>query len=221
MWGIYTMSFFKQDIEKDIEKEKKLQARIKDNAKLLKQKEELLEQKKITKNTYNAIKPKGFWKRFFDIRGRIKRIQDYFRPEHTLLINMELRNGFHRLFMVSIKGNKFKYDNGTYVIDDEFKYYDLGARTYCLDYHQDLSFPIRRKIDINKIKALVSQEGITDVDTAINPLTLKQFIESEVIQKVMRGADMDQVFKFLKAVLIYVAIITTTMLLLYIQSSGI
>jgi len=224
------MNFFKQDIEKDIKKEKILQEKVKKKLKLFKQKEQikkekfkkkeqLKKEKAFTKSIYDVMKVKG---RFpFNIFSRIRKLKDRFWPQKTLLVNMELSNGLHKLFWVSIERNKFEFQKGTYIIDNELKYYNLGARTYCLDYHQELAFPVQRRIDVNQLKKIVTMEGITDVDTAINPLTLKQFIESEVIQKVMRGADMDKVFHFMKAMLVYVAIVTTILLLIYVQSSGI
>lgn len=64
-------------------------------------------------------------------------------------------------------------------------------------------------------------EGITDVDTAINPFALKYFIEGEVIQKVLQGVELDKAMRFLKLVAIISLLVVLANFLLNLQTSGV
>ena len=174
------------------------------------------EVKSIVKE-HSKLKKKGFT----DVKGLIKEKKDAFYPERTMLVNMELRNGFHTTLIIFLKKPYFTFANGNYIIDDDFKYYDVSSKLWCLDYHQDISFPIKRHIDVNKINKLMRNKGVSDVDNAINPMTLKQLIESDVVQKVMKGAELDEVFKFLKLMIILTFIGVCIIIVILIKSTGI
>jgi len=166
---------------------------------------------------YNPIKTKKGW---FDFSAYYRIFKDKLRPQRTYLINMELRNGMHQLFTISCSNESFKYDGSEYVIDNEFKYYVLSAGCYCLDYHQDLSIPIKRIVPLNEIKKGINSLGVTEVETAINPRTLRMFIESEVIQKVLQGQAMGNMLKNLMIICALGTIASVCHLLIYMSKSG-
>lgn len=210
------MSFFKPDIDKERRKQEELKRRIKEQEAKLKVQREYKEQQEETKRMYNALRMKSL----LDLSTLFTKIKLFFKGRDRMLIHMELTTGFHTQFVTTVKNNQFVYKGCSYIIDDEFKYYDLSAKMFALDYHQNINIPIQRKIPLNELKKIVESAGITDVETAINPLTLKQFIESEVIQKVMKGAELDKVFSFIKLMLILIAVASVVTLLIVVQSSG-
>lgn len=167
--------------------------------------------------TYDAIKKSGI----FDLKGIWREFRNKHFPEQVYLINMELRNGFFAQFMITTKTETFRYMGGEYLIDDDLKYYNVSARMWSLDYHQDLVMAIRRKVDVNTLKKAIQHKGITDIDTATNPFSLREFIKSEVIQKVLKGADLDAVFRFMKNMLILNVAGTAVLIILILRSMGI
>ena len=134
---------------------------------------------------------------------------------------MELRNGHHIHFIAYTPDEKFIYRNGTYVIDNSLKYYDISSGLWCLDYHEDIVLPIQRKIDVNHIKGTLEMVGVTDTESAINPSTLERFIKSEVIQKVLKGAEMDEIFKFLKLMVILILVVCIIHFIIFLKASGV
>ncbi|MGM0495437.1 MAG: hypothetical protein ACQERX_02120 [Bacillota bacterium] len=177
----------------------------------------------ITTNTqdsktkpYNVTKHKS-WS---DIKGILKSIKIKLNPEKAMLINMELDNGEHTQFTTFINKNHFVRNKKLYIIDDELKYYNISANMWCLDYHESLSIPIKRDLELTKLKREMIDKGITDVDKAINPSNLKQFIDDAVIEKVMKGQKMDDFFHFIKIMVIIIAIMSFLTLALFIKESG-
>ncbi len=148
-------------------------------------------------------------------------IKNKMNPDKELLINMELDNGLHTTFIVLIKNNSFTYKGKSYIIENEFKYFNLNASLWCLDYHESFVCPIQRKINITEIKRQVIGKGITDIDRAINPLTLEQFIESQVIEKVMKGQALDELMRFLKIMSIITVVIALIHFGMFLKASGI
>lgn len=214
------MSFFKSYEEKLKEEERKqdeYKKKIMIRQAELEAKKQLKEEKQNTVKAFSIMQRTkvGWWKAFKN------NMKERFFSTKVMLIHMELRNGFHIQFIAKIRQNEFSYDKGTYIIDDDLKYYDMSAKMWSLDYHQDIAVPVLRKVPVSKIKKAIETKGITDIDTAINPITLKQFIESEVIQKVMKGEEMDKVFKFLKFMLILNVLISAVTAIVILQSSGI
>jgi len=145
-----------------------------------------------------------------------------FNSSRCFIINMLLLNGMRRTYLVKITNEgTFKINNKEYVIDESLKYYDVAIGLYCLDYHESVSLPYKNKIKINDIMDGMEKAKISDVETAINPSTLRRFITSQVIEKVLKGAEMDDVFKFIKIFLILIFIGVAGCLIILIQTSGI
>lgn len=153
-----------------------------------------------------------------DLEGYKREFKDAKKPGKTFMVNMELRNGMHTHFMVILQWGYFDYEGGRYIIDDDYKYYDVSSKIYCLDYHQDCCIPLKRKFNINAVYTAVSTSTDIETDTSINPKSLKTFMESDIIQKVMKGAEMEAWIKFIKLMLIIITVINGIILILMIKA---
>ena len=165
------------------------------------------------KQHLNLIKRQSF----LDIKGYLDERKDKKNPGQTFMVNMELRNGMFTHFLVVLKAGYFDFDNARYIIDDEYKYYDITSKIYCLDYHQDCCLPIRRRFHMNDIYDAVKNSNELETESAINPVSLKIFMESDIIQKVMKGAEMDNWIKFVKLMLIVLTCITAITLIVLLK----
>lgn len=159
---------------------------------------------------YSAIK-KQTW---------IKKLQNKFFPASVYLINMQLRNGFHNTFLISTNSNSFKYKGGNYVIDETLKYYNINAKCFSIDYHQDLSIPVRREIQIDEIKKAVKNSGLTEEEMSLNPKVLQSFIDSKIAEGVLRGQQIDEFLRMLKLWLVVIGIVVLIHFALFMKASG-
>jgi len=222
------MSFFKKSDTDIIEKERALIEKEKEHnlhvIQIQKEKLKLLEEKKELKNLRSERvelfnKLKAFDK--FSLTYYKNLWNNKFNPSLCFLVNMRLQNGFCRTYLIKTSKNSFKINNKEFVIDEELKYYDSSLGYYCYDYHENFSLPFKNTVEINDIKEGVENSGITDVETAINPSTLRRFITSEVIEKVLKGTELDDVFKFIKLFLILIFIGVAICVVILLQTSGI
>jgi hypothetical protein len=165
------------------------------------------------KDKLNLIKRKHM----LDLKGYLDERKDKKNPGQSFMVNMELRNGMHTHFLVMLAGGFFDYEDGRYIIDDNYKYYDVSSKIYCLDYHQDCSIPLKRRFNMLDVYRALEGAEDADTETAINPKSLKIFMESDIIQKVMRGAEMENWIKFVKLMLIILTVISSVMLLLLLK----
>ena len=147
---------------------------------------------------YNVTKPKNR----FDIKGHKFRFISKYFPLSTFLINMQLTNGRRMQFIIRVKDGGFRFDNGFYIVDDEMRYYNATANMWCLDYHEELCFPLDLRVNINKVKSDLIKSSLVELKTAINPQSLQAFMESNIIQKLLAGASLDDSMKFMKMMII-------------------
>ena len=166
----------------------------------------------------SAITPPAEIDKKLSIPEKIKR---FFNLKRAIIINMETTPGDYDTFYAYPEDNSFIWRNRSYIIDNTCKYYNRRFKSWCLDYHEEFTLPIQRKIDIEKIKKSMLTSGVTDVDHAFNPTSLRLFMTSDVIQKVIKGADIDKVMNFIKMLLIIILIIAAVNCLITIQASGI
>ena len=177
--------------------------------------EKILEDDKL--KSYNILKGKSkfswiYWKEWYLLKYRVG---------SAVLINMELLNGFHRLFIVKEKDEGFVFKSKKYLFDDESKYYNIDAKLYTFDYHEGLVLPVKRKIPMTTIKkTLESTEGI-DIEYAINPSTLQRFMTAKIAEGVMKGTQLDEFFRKINMFIIVIMIAVLVHLALFIYASGI
>jgi hypothetical protein len=141
-------------------------------------------------------------------------------PQEALMITMELRNGQHDCFVVVPTGQSFFYKKGTYILDNELKYYHMGARMHALDYHQDFAMPIRKSIPVNEISKALASSQVSEIIYATNPLTLENFLVSKIAEGIMKGQQIDEYLKQMKLILIITMVSSVLMLLLFVVKSG-
>ena len=171
---------------------------------------------KATFKEYDTVKQGSV----FDINRWIRILRSKTQKTTTLYVNMELRNGMHTQFVAYISHPYFIYKKGLYIVDDELKYWNETVKMFALDYHQDLSLPVRKKINVNEIKHTVESVGGFEVETALNPHSLKQWLESDVVQKIIKGQELDQFMRRLMLISIIAALSSIAMLLLFMWKSG-
>ena len=159
-------------------------------------------------------------KKWTDITGMKYRLMSKYHPLSTIKVNMELTNGEVMPFVTRIKDGGFVFDNGWYIIDEKYKYYDNNAKLYCFDYHEELCLPINKKIKLDEIKKKIYEDEDVELETAINPKSLQKFMESTVIQKLLAGAEMEDSMRKLKMFMIITMIVTIVTLLLVVNMSG-
>tara|TARA_Y100000310_G_scaffold345798_1_gene470097 strand:- start:6330 stop:7136 length:807 start_codon:yes stop_codon:yes gene_type:complete len=204
-------------LKKLVKKTKKVEIRQRAEKKIKKQPEEIkIVDSKI--NPFNITKSKSIlsfsrWKGWF--------FDKYFTGS-IILINMELKNGFHRLFTVREKEEGFVFKDQKYIFDDEMKYYniDAGSGMYAYDYHEALALPLRRKVPITDIKKTIESSSVTDIEYAINPSTLQRFMTAKIAEGVMKGTQLDEFMRKLQMFLIVTMIVVIIHFLLFVYGSG-
>jgi hypothetical protein len=149
------------------------------------------------------------------------KIKAFFKRKKQLLINMELQNGDHVTFLAFPTKGSFKYKDGEYIIDESFKYYNITAKCYALDYHENYTLPIKRTFPSIEIKKQVANSSIKDIHLATNPVLIRAFIESNIAEGVMKGQMVDLFLRAIKMWIIVGVIVTCTHFLVYLYASGI
>jgi hypothetical protein len=136
-----------------------------------------------------------FWKEFFK--------KNYRKRSHFLII-MQTRNGKYDMLTVATDAHYFRYAGGTYYIDPDMVREDIHTNLSSLYYHQDCVAPIRIEINIDKMLEYVKEKGNKDeaIVKALNPNSLRGFIDSQVIEKVLQGAEMMKDIKFMKLLIV-------------------
>ncbi len=152
-----------------------------------------------------------FWKTIFLERKH---------PDKVMLINMELQNGFHLQFLVKEKEGGFSYRGKKYIFDNELKYFNISAKNYAFDYHENFTMPIKRKIPVAKIKQTLEQPGISEIEYMTNPSTLERFIVSRIAEGIMKGQQLDEFFKKINLYILVIMVAVLVHLVLFIWASG-
>ncbi len=153
-----------------------------------------------------------YWKHWF--------IEKYF-PAKCVLINMELINGFHRTFPVVEKDGGFKFREKKYIFDDDSKYYNMDAKLYVFDFHENLVLPVKRKIPVTAIKKTIESTDEIDIEYAINPSTLQRFMTAKIAEGVMKGTMLDEFLRKLQMFIIVIMFTVIVHLALFLWASGI
>lgn len=157
---------------------------------------------------------------FLDIKGLKYSLMSKYHPLSTIKVNMELSNGEVMPFVVRLKNGGFVFDEGWYIIDEKYKFYDNNAKLWCFDYHEELCFPINRRVNLGELKKVIYEDADIELETAINPKSLQKFMESTVIQKLLAGAEMEDSMRKMKMYMIITMILSGVTLLLVVNMSG-
>ena len=189
----------KKRLEKTEQKEfKKLEQKEDDNIKFV---DKTKFQKKFVKKTKFAV-------------------IENLHPNKAIMVNMSLNNGYHTDFVVKLKyDNSFKFDKKTYFVDSDSLYYLLSSRIWCCDFHENFSMAVKRIIPINDIKAEIQQK-IPEIENAINPITLKNFINSKILEAIMDNS-LAKIVKMLLMICAIGVLVNIVHFIMYIQGSGV
>jgi len=121
--------------------------------------------------------------------------------QKIFMILMQNRNGKYSQFTIATAAQTFTYHKGTYYIDPDMVRENVFAKMNMLFYHQDCCIPFKIDFNIGELRSKL-QESNSDVEKAINPITLKSFINAQVIEKVLKGAEMSNELKMIKMIVI-------------------
>lgn len=177
----------------------------------------------LDKQKFYSVKPYKVYQalKWTEIGKIINKWEVQKNQSKVFLIHMELDNGKHRQFTILTEFGSFVFNNKRYLIDEECKYDDIDAKLWCLDYHESLCLPIKRHIprndlireaeqqsekiyemllnhDDSRVRKAIAEIPKPDIVYAINPENLERFMISKVIEKVIKGGEMDDIFSFLK-----------------------
>ena len=148
------------------------------------------------------------------------KMKDKMFPDRAMLINMQMRNGMHRTFFIKPKKGHFTYMRGMYIIDTELRYYNIDAKMYSLDYHQEFPLPIKRNLDPNELKKAVKSSGIYEIENALNPSVLQGFLESKIAEGVMQAQQIDKFLKSMRFMGLITLVVVMAHMLLFMFKTG-
>lgn len=151
-----------------------------------------------------------FWKEFFKWE---------FKKRSLFLVVMWLRNGKYDMFTISTTKQSFNYHNGEYFIDMDLAIEDINTGLNVLSYHQDCSMPIKIEISIDKLTRVVNDTE-KSVEKAINPFSLRNFINSQVIEKVLKGQELTDDIKQLRLILIVSVMLSAISVIMIAKAQG-
>jgi hypothetical protein len=158
---------------------------------------------------FNIVtKNKSFWTNMTEISfWRRKKIAG---RQHTVnLIKMELNNGKHRTFLVNEQNRGFYYLDKRYVFDEKVKYEDIDLGFWCYDFHEDFSLPFRRRFPVSDVKSALEKGKVDgfEVAYATNPSVLERFINSTVLEMLLRGGNLQKLLMIIMIIVIITGVV--------------
>lgn len=197
----------------------KLQLQLKKEKERLKREKDRQKEKKLQEELRLQLREVRQKRSLFSI-DRYK--QFFKRTDHanSVVINMELKNGNHKTFYVAESGDSFKWNDRRYIFDPVLKYYNIDLKSYCYDFHEGFDLPIRRVFPINDTKTAISESGMIQTEYATNPSTLERFMNSSIIEMMLRGGAIDKMIRIVMIVIMITGILVLAHLLLYMNAQG-
>lgn len=164
----------------------------------------------------------SFFLRLLDLKGYKNRKMKKKHPDKIVLIRMEMNNGQYREFpVIEDEKNGFKRNGNKYIFDLDARYYVIDSNIWAYDFHESLTMPVKRRIPVNEIKSSMEHSNITEVENAINPVTLERFIKSEIAQGILQGAMIGKLFKVMLILIIITLVINGIDLVIDLMDSGV
>lgn len=155
--------------------------------------------------------------------GRIEKIKynikERYNPSKHIMINMEFINGFHGSFTVIETDGGFVYRGQQYIFDHVSKYYSVTAKLWCYDFHEAFSLPIQRSIPFKEFRGKVIEQ-YPNIELAVNPKTLHEFIMAKIAEGIMRGAGFEAFLRRLFLVALITLIVTVVFMLMFMFKTG-
>jgi hypothetical protein len=138
----------------------------------------------------------------------------------VLIVNIQLMNGYRTQFLVKEDMGSFVYKGKRYIIDTSLKYFLLTAGCFALDYHEELSLPINKEIDIKKVKDTISAVKGKGVLYSLNPSSMQQFVSAQIARQILSAAELDAVLKRMQLMLLITLIASIIAVIIALQQSG-
>ena len=179
-------------------------------------------QKEILKA--QKVKPFVYRKRFsrFSLKYWIEAYKNKYKKRSLFLIMMQLRNGKYDQFVVSTSKKYFVRRSNLYLLDSDMVRQDVSSGYNVLYYHQDIAVPFKIEVNIQKLLDKVQNESEDkNITKALNPSSLRGFIESEVIEKVLKGQELTKEMDLIKKLLIISLILSGISVILILKQSGV
>jgi hypothetical protein len=145
----------------------------------------------------NLFNPFALWEWLFHA-NKFKR---------RLYVIMHKENGYIELFYVYYFGNIFVHGENIYIVDEDRLRWNDGLKTYVAEYYESISLPLQ----LNKLKTPTKnriEDILSDsqVEMNINPHILYQTVKTEVVQKVMKGEELEAFMNYIKKLLLFTLI---------------
>lgn len=133
-----------------------------------------------------------------------------FKNKRELIVaNMELVSGDNELFVVQVKNKSFKLFNKRYLVDETFLTYNRTFKMWESRYHENLCLPVKQIIPAKQITddlKDVENQDLQDVVNNVDPSILESLVKTQIIQKVFAGEKMQDIFGFIKIMLILIVV---------------
>ena len=137
-------------------------------------------------------------------------LNHYLKYQNRFFIIMQRTNGTIDARFVYHQKNMFVYEKGIYIIDRNFMKWSDSLNAFVGHYTQGISLPINTTVDEETLKSRTeSDTNVQNVIANIDPKILYSTVNSEMVQKVMQGEELGNIFANLKllAILILVGVI--------------
>lgn len=149
-----------------------------------------------------------------------------------VVIFMQTLQGNWKVWLQKENSEGFTFNKKQYIFDDSMKFYIENLKLWAYQYQEALDIPVSKKLNLSpslqvlvddiqkridsdfkkpidkkisasKIRDAIDAYGLTEVEQAFDPMSLKRFIDTQVILQVMGGAWFTKIMKIvLIAVLI-------------------
>jgi len=187
--------------------------KVKKTKKYLKEIKSNLEDKGVKK--YNPLR----FMSFFSIDRYKEIFKNKFQSHKMYLIIMFKRNLKYSIFTITSSNKTFIYNGGEYFLDTDFGTDEVSTGLSAFFYHEDISTPFKIKHNIDDLITSVTKDD-KGIALALNPNSLKGFIKSQVIEKVLKGQELSDDMAFMKKLIIINLLVSALVLFVVAKSLG-
>lgn len=157
--------------------------------------------------------------KWFSLQWFKRKYNNFLRKDRLIMIRMETLTGDWITRVVAESMGGFRFKGKKYVFDNVSKVYDRDFRLWVYTYHEDCSIPIKVSMDVEQIKDVMKSTG-DEVEMAINPRVLSNFIDAEIMRQMFEGAGGD-LLKRMFILLILNLLVTAGLAVLVLHETGI
>jgi hypothetical protein len=145
----------------------------------------------------NLLSPFGLWAWLFHAK-KFKR---------RLYVIMHKENGYMEMFYAYYMGNLFEYQEGLYIVDEDRLRWNDSLKTFVAEFYEGISVPVQlQRFKTPTKKYLEETMADTQVEMNLNPQVLYQTVKTEMVQKVMKGEELEKFMNYIKKLLLFVLI---------------